>query len=406
MSSLQQIPTFLFVGNGSYMNRGCEAIARGTTHILRRAFGEAKFISVNFGEVPNANRNNSEIVHHAISIGRYSRTWFVQNTLRAIGMQKTWFPVVGQYIDDADAVLALGGDNYSMDYGSLRAHLAMIDYSAQHNQPFVIWGGSVGPFKKHGAEYEQYVAKKLKKVTAILARESATVDYLAQLGLIDNVHQVADPAFVMEPAEPPAGSIPFEALDGAIGFNFSPLMARYLTGGDVAACTALVVELVQNILDTFDVPVILIPHAQKSISDDFIFLADVAGSFISRGAPVHLLPRTFSAPEIKWVVGKLRCFAGARTHSTIAAISAGVPTLSFSYSIKSIGINRDVFGHEDYVMVPGNFSPKRVSHVVGDLVREDKTIRRHLDEQLPLVKQRAFDAGDYLKAYMKKSQSK
>src|SRR5690606_541163 len=120
-------------------------------------------------------------------VGRYSPTWFVQNMLLTIRYPKTWFPVVGQYINDSDAVLALGGDNYSMDYGSLRVHLAMIDYAVQNNRPFVIWGGSVGPFNKRGPEYEKYVAQKLKKITAIFARESVTIDYLAQIGLTDNI---------------------------------------------------------------------------------------------------------------------------------------------------------------------------------------------------------------------------
>jgi colanic acid/amylovoran biosynthesis protein len=32
-------PHVLLVGNGSYQNRGCEAIVRGTMEILRREFG-------------------------------------------------------------------------------------------------------------------------------------------------------------------------------------------------------------------------------------------------------------------------------------------------------------------------------------------------------------------------------
>jgi len=60
----------------------------------------------------------------------------VQNALRVLKLKKTWFPVLGRYIHEVDAVLALGGDNYSMDYGSLRVHLAYIDYVLARNKPF------------------------------------------------------------------------------------------------------------------------------------------------------------------------------------------------------------------------------------------------------------------------------
>jgi hypothetical protein len=39
---------FLLLGNASYLNRGCEAILRGTVKILRSAFGECRFVNANF----------------------------------------------------------------------------------------------------------------------------------------------------------------------------------------------------------------------------------------------------------------------------------------------------------------------------------------------------------------------
>ena len=37
--ALQSSNRILFVGNGSYQNRGCEAIVRGTMEILRKTIG-------------------------------------------------------------------------------------------------------------------------------------------------------------------------------------------------------------------------------------------------------------------------------------------------------------------------------------------------------------------------------
>jgi len=391
----------LLVGNGPILNRGCEAILRGTLEIIRRTLESAHIVSVDHGNAPDLPPVDPNIVQHSISVSRWSRAWFVQNTLRVLGSKKTWFPVLGKYIREADAVLALGGDNYSMDYGSLRVHLAYIDYVLSTNKPFLIWGGSVGPFDNRGPEYESYVAGKLRHVTAILAREDVTVEYLARIGVDANVRRVADPAFVMEPIEPQHDAIPFPIPAEAIGVNFSSLMARYMTGGDVSACVRFVAETVEELVERFDRPIILVPHSQKHPSDDYVFLDQVYQALIRSGMPVYLLPRSLNAAEIKWVVGKLACFAGARMHSTIASLSSAVPTLSFSYSNKSIGLNRDMFGHEGYVLSPKDITTEAVVEKIGLLLQDEKEIRQQIETRLPVVKELALKAGAYLKAILR-----
>jgi len=363
--------------------------------------GSAEIISVDHGNTPDLPPIDPDITQHSISVSRWSRTWFMQNTLRVLGIEKTWFPVVGKYIRDVDAVLALGGDNYSMDYGSLRVHLAHIDYAQAKNKPFVIWGGSVGPFDKRGAEYEAYVAGKLRGITAILAREDATVEYLTRIGVSDNVRRVTDPAFVMEPVEPRCEAIPFPIPPEAIGFNFSSLMARYVTDGDVPACIQLVAETVQKLVTEFDRPVILVPHSQKAPSDDYVFLDQVRQILATGGAPVYLLPRALNAAEMKWVIGQLSCFAGARMHSTIASFSSAVPTLSFSYSIKSVGLNRDIFGHETYMLSPKDITPEAVIKKIRVLLQDGQDIQHHLKTRLPEVKEQAFKSGIYLEKILR-----
>ena len=57
------------------------------------------------------------------------------------------------------------------------------------------------------------------------------------------------------------------------------------------------------------------------------------------------------AALLKGYISKCSFFVGARTHSTIAAYSTGVPTLVIGYSVKSRGIATDLFGaYENYVI--------------------------------------------------------
>jgi colanic acid/amylovoran biosynthesis protein len=390
----------ILAGNGANLNRGCDAITRGTIQIIRQESCAAKFVSVDFGNSTEFSLSDPGLTQHSISIARWSTSWFIQNGMRVLKMKNTWFPVLGKYIHNTDVVLAVGGDNYSMDYGSLRVHLALCDFVRAHNKPFIIWAGSLGPFNKRGTEYEKYVAEKLKRVTAILARENTTVEYLASIGIKDNVRRVVDPAFVMNAIPPQNGVIPFEIPANALGINFSSLMARYVTDGNLKDCIHLVAEIAQKLFDTFYRPVVLVPHSFRAPSNDYLFLNKVYKEINGKGFPIFLLPPTLNAAELKFVIGKLACFAGARMHSTIASLSSAVPTLSFSYSIKSVGLNRDIFGHDNYILSPGNITTKAVVEKVGILLEDEKKIRYHLEDQLPMLKEKAYKSGAYLRSIL------
>lgn len=393
-------PNVLLVGNGPYQNRGCEAITRGTLQIIRRSFAPAapRFISIPFNlQQRTAREDDPGIVHRPISIKRYTPIWFVQNSLRAVRSKRTWMPEMGRYIRDAAAVLALGGDNYTMDYrASLRVHLSLLDYVRAHQRPMVIWGASMGPFDKRGPDYERQVLNTLRMVDAIFVREGITADYLARHGVERNVRRVADPAFVMEPQAPDPARLGVTLPADAIGFNFSPLMARFVAEGDLERCTTLVRECVRELIQRLDRPVILVPHVFTDHSNDFTLLQAVAAPLQAQGLPVTLLPPTLSAAEIKWVISRLACFAGARTHATIAAFSSAVPTLSFAYSTKARGLNRDLFGHEEFVLPPDQITPEATTRIIQRLLAEQRSIRAHLEQTLPQVREQAFLAGTYL----------
>lgn len=90
-------------------------------------------------------------------------------------------------------------------------------------------------------------------------------------------------------------------------------------------------------------------------------------------------------------------FAGSRTHSTIAALSSGVPALSFAYSIKAQGINRDLFGHNDYCVDPHDLDVERTTDRIVSMLDEEASIRMELRERIPGVQKLARDAGIGLK---------
>jgi len=403
-------PLFILAGNGPHENRGCEAIVRGTVKILREYFPDPRFVCISHFQSEEQFReqctreSDRAIVHlasHRISKKNIIHTAWKPKTWKTVyryffkrdAFNKSVYDDMLPYITEAEAILSVGGDNYSLDYGIPTLFTALDDLSLSHGKPIILWGASVGPFDAM-PDYEQYMSSHLQNVTGIFARESETIRYLKSIGVARNVHSVADPAFLMDPVKP-KDEISIE--DGAIGINLSPLMARYLTGGDVEKWSALSAIIIEEVAKRTEMPIYLIPHVTSPHSDDHVFMQKAISHMRDRRRNITLIPSKYSSAETKWIISRMTLFSGARTHSTIAALSSFVTTLSFSYSIKAQGINRDIFGHTDYCLDATDLNADAVSDRIVSMLDETTAIRSDLASRIPSVQKMAMSAGMGLK---------
>jgi polysaccharide pyruvyl transferase WcaK-like protein len=298
------------------------------------------------------------------------------------------------YLHECKAILSLGGDNYSLDYGIPKVFTDLDDLVLKYKKPIIIWGASVGPFSQL-PDYEKYMIEHLKKVTAIFVRESASFEYLQEKGLT-NIYRVADPAFLMKPSVPlKKDNITTDFLKEAVGINFSPLMAKYITDGNQRKWTELAADIVERLSVCIKRPIILIPHVTSPHSNDYEFLKNVI-TLLKQSRNILLLSNDYDAAELKWIISQLRLFAGARTHATIAAFSSGVPTLSFSYSIKAVGLNKDIFGDVKYCLQPNELTVDNVLDKIQYMLVKNDDIRNELQEKLPNIQQMSLASAEYL----------
>ena len=302
------------------------------------------------------------------------------------------------HADGARAALEVGGDNYSLDYGGPGVYIAMDRWLKKRGIPVVIWGASVGPFEGNPAGAKA-IFDHLRTLDGLFVREPLTKRYLAKHGVEANVHQVADPAFLMTPEAPADEALRALAKDGAIGINLSPLVARFGGGAGLEAWRDKAVELVVAAAG-LGRPILLVPHvgAPNAADDDFAFMQSIhQRAAREAAAPLDIVPDGLNAMETKWLISRLAAFAGARTHATIAAFSTAVPTLSLSYSVKAQGINEDLFGHSEFCQPVKTLTPDTFVAGVSRLLTEGDAIRTHLNDEVPRAKERALAAGGQLK---------
>ena len=394
-------PHIFLVGNGTYTNRGCEAIVRGTTRILDAAFGnQTTYVTASFGSeaeiMTQASQEKFSRLRHErlVKISRKSVDFLKFRLCKRLGIKRN----ICLFHLPADAshcwaALQVGGDNYSLDYGYPWNLIGIDCWLEQHGVPLVLWGASVGPFDSD-PEFEREMTTHLSKFSLITVREARSFRYLQNLGLM-NIAQVADPAFLMEPEAVPGIVLP----PSFIGLNLSPLTAARVADGSLEKWCAICAVAILRLLEECDLPVVLIPHVAwpDPANDDHPFLKSVAG-VVNRPDRVTVLGMEYTAAQLKWVIGKATVFAGARTHSTIAALSMGVPTLSLAYSVKAWGINEDVFGHAEYCMDVGDLlSEHALTGRILSLLNQKDTIRRQLNLRLPDIQADAMKAGVMLR---------
>lgn len=391
--------TIILGGNGTSLNRGCQAIEMATLGILRRVITNTQFVIAPMGidgdDTPTA-ADCIRVKHGVWGSKRYSTAWFAKNlmlrvTPRAASRRLFEFNVLDRYLPEAHGLLQLGGDNFSLDYGGAEPFFALNDYVLKHGCRVVLWGASVGPFSAE-PHYEAHAKRELGRARLILAREQMTADYLTGLGLGSIVERVADPAFILESVEPAPGVVDVNLLTDAIGFNISPLYERYT--GRKGNWTRRVCDVLESVIRESGRPVVLVSHVVVPEESDYILLKSVAAELVERGLPKPLvLPMTLTASEIKWCIAKMHIFIGARTHATIASLSSSVPTLSLAYSIKARGINRDLLGNEQYVCPAKEFCPEAILLHLRQLLHDAPAVREQLASALPAIRTLAEGAG-------------
>ncbi len=392
---------FVLVDNGTCGNRGCEAILRSTVSILEKEFHGCRFVSAPFmaGETPDETFFSKPNVRHCPPCRyprrRLSAGWLALQARKRI-LRRDWSPYsFERFLPKADAVFGLGGDTLTMDYGNARSHFDILRFPLRYGRPMIIWGASVGPFDQD-RDFERQAAEWLAEIPLILVRESLTRAYLESIGVAGNLKSMADPAFVLEPEEPELPDAIRKVLEqGCLGINLSELVGRFQDESENWPTRA--VAILSEIDKSIDLPILLIYHVSYKGNDDHAFLGRLKENLGKTRNRIELLPSGLNAPELKWIISRCVAMVGARTHSTIAALSTCVPALSLGYSVKSRGINKDIFGHVEWVLHVRDACREEAASRIAELLRRREEVRAHLVQVMPGYKATAWDAAKHVR---------
>lgn len=397
------VKTFYLSGQRTFGNRGCEAIVRSTVALLRAQFGDVQILvpSVDMerdkAQWPDAAQQGVRFVRAYVP--RVAGPWVHLQRLPLPFLKRARWPFpmpdwLRQQLSEVDAVLAIGGDNYSLDYRIPSPVMGLDRFAMDLGKPVILWGASVGPFDREPS-FVPAVKDHLARMNFVAVRESVSYQYLTEKLGLGNVVQMADPAFMLGRETIDYGKFWPECPNGVLGVNISSLIERYKRPEQ--DLRAEVAEFIRRAVTRHGLGVLLVPHVHPLQGEhpggDGTYMADLQERLGDLGDCVQMMPHSLNAAQIKYVISQLRFFIGARTHATIAALSSGVPTVSIAYSVKARGINRDLFGNEQAVLPTPELSADTLERSLDWLMREERALQATLAQRIPQLQDEAKRAA-------------
>jgi colanic acid/amylovoran biosynthesis protein len=388
--------TVLFIGHGGYYNRGCEALVRTTSLMLRRYLGDVRVILSSY-DAPGDTDRQLALVDDITPFfaSRFSPAWMLAHLpgMSADKRNYWWTAPLQRVLPEVDVLMSIGGDNYCAGdrpfYYYLDAQVRSV------GKPTVLWGASLEP-----KGITPRMRNDLASFSLITARDPLTTTALAEYGITTTVREVADPAFTMVPE--PVDIAPFwPSGDQILGYNISPLLERFGKGRSASEMVAASVETLRHAIDRLHLGVVLVPHvtqpmpAEESGNDDALLLQEIM-TLVERPGRISLLPGPMNAAQTKHVIAQCAYFMGARTHSTIGALSSCVPTVSIAYSSKAWGVNLATLGTTEHVCDVADISaPTLIAHLTA-VVKKGDTLRGKLANTVPGLVTKANLGGKHL----------
>lgn len=309
-----------------------------------------------------------------------------------------------------------GGDSFSDIYGWSRFSQICLHklIAIRQRCPLVLLPQTIGPFESPVA---RRVARHiLRRAAVVIARDPWSHDQLRELlgaDFDEARHRLGpDLAYALPSAPPVIDDRTAELIAGdrpVVGINVSGLL--YLDAdsrrrfGFADDYTTVVERVARTFLDDTDAAILLVPHVVSPPGNPE---SDIAASIRLAerlGSPdrVHVTETPGSASEAKGLIAQVDWFTGSRMHSTIAALSSGVPVASIAYSDKARGVF-ETAGMQSHVADLRDLDAGGVAAAMLQSFRGRDQARADLDRVLADVRARARDqVGEALEIAMRKA---
>jgi len=384
----------LIVINAAKYNMGSNMLLRGIAQIVKDT--NTEFVAVSSADISKKENLNIPFVNKYIPRSyKWTNFYLIRKIFSVVNklfemslfIEKIKNYCLYREFKNFDLIVLVAADNY--DYIKRKNPLdGMISYiSKLNNKPKTI----LYDFSISKENITQYLKESIKKIDFLTVRDSISFENLNEIKETKNkLFLIHDPAFVVKP-EKIETNIDWTKI--YVGLNISSMVLNKNENVLDTYC-----KLIEQILSYKELNILLIPHVMKQ--QDLKGLKILYEKYKNTGRLFLIDNENLTGPELKYIISKCRFFVGARTHATIAAYSSCVPTLVLGYSIKSLGIAKDLFGtYKNYVVKLDEISENK--YLLADsfkwIYENEENIKKHLISVMPKYIENASSVGKIIK---------
>lgn len=286
-------------------------------------------------------------------------------------------------------LLILGGGGILYDRDA-EEYLREVFIANELEVPVILYAISAGPLVTQAARRAVQEALNASPSPVISVRDRLGYRLLEDVGVTNEIHLTADPAFLLEP-EP----LPVEALE-AEGVDFDrPLVGFSVREPGPAAphirteeYYALLANAADFIVERYDANVLFVPMEKSDVQHSHGVVAHMQNA-----ERAEILRRHYSPRQMLDLLGRFEFAVGMRLHFLIFAALHGTPFAALPYASKVTGLLEDL----------GMETPPLGDIGIGQLIaRIDRSwdtraeIRSKIRERLPALRSRARQTNELL----------
>jgi colanic acid/amylovoran biosynthesis protein len=290
-------------------------------------------------------------------------------------------------------------------------HFFLPFFAKMLDKPIVLYGGSIGQFRRLRWFLEKGAKFALSNIDLITLREDVSYQNLRDIGVKnDRVFVIPDLAFLLRPV--PSNQAKEIMMHEDIEETNRPLIGMTITRKMASMVLPnhnspessyhkhieMLAQVIDNLTSRLDATVIFIPHCigfAKEL-DDRIVATDIL-QLCKNENRVKVITNEYAAEELKGLIGQFDLFIGERIHSVVNAMSMCVPSFAMSYSTdQRLGIIKMV-GQENAICYVENLNADALLSKIKDIWSKREKIKKDLRSQTEIIKERAMLNGKLLK---------
>jgi len=403
----------LLLGSPAAGSLGGPSLLSSTCQVLREAIPDASFtlltMSPRSPEQEDATRRYGVELGHgtprelAAAFPLLLLWWALRKT--GINLPSLLKAPLPQQYRDSDIVIDMRGISFSDFFPGWRGHVLhamQLLAGVLLGKPVVKFTQDMGPFQERS---NRWVARFcLDRLSLVLARGAETRRYLVELGVKRPVLVRPDTAFILQSAsdEVVGEIVKRDALEVRPLIGIAPsqqVWSRLKGEGDASAdrYVAMLAALADALVEEQGATAVLIPNeVGGGRRYDDLYVARKVREAATHQESIRLLEGVYSAEEIKGVIGRCDMVIASRYHSTIAALSTGVPCLVIGWGHKyreAMGM----LGLDAYAFDYAHASTEEVLARTRELWANREELASRIREMAPHIRRSVFSSGKHIR---------